>query len=130
LLLCAFIPAFAQRATALDAASIDCLSCHDGALATDSTVVTVCSEPDCDHPLGVDYRVLSAMNHGLKPTVLLDPQIKLVDNATIGCTTCHVPYQQSNHVTLSTLRGMFPEPDPMLSVDNTGSGLCLGCHDK
>lgn len=128
--LCAFFPSFAHRAAALDKASIDCLSCHDGALAPDSTVVTVCSEPDCDHPLGVDYRLLAVMNHGLKPAGLLDPQIKLVNNATIGCTTCHVPYKQSNHVTLSTLRGLFPDPDPMLSVDNSGSGLCLGCHDK
>src|SRR4030065_32692 len=98
LLVCAFFPAFAHRAAALDKASIDCLSCHDGALASDSTVVTVCSEPDCDHPLGVDYRLISVMNHGLKPVGLLDPNIKLADNAPIGCTTCHGPYQQKKQV--------------------------------
>ena len=130
LLVCAFFPALAHRAEALDKASIECLSCHDGALAPDSMVVTVCSEPECDHPLGVDYRLISVMNHGLRPASLLDPNIKLADNATIGCTTCHVPYKQKDHVTLSTLRSMFPEPDPMLSVDNRGSGLCLGCHYK
>lgn len=130
LLFFAFLPAFAQKAAALDNATIECLSCHDGALATDSTVITVCSNPDCDHPLGVDYRIISTMNYGLKPASLLDPNIKLANNATIGCTTCHVPYKKKDHATLSALRALYPEPDPMLTVDNTESGLCFGCHYK
>jgi len=131
LLLFVFVPLFAGKAVALDNKSIECLSCHDAALATDSTIITVCSAPDCDHPLGVDYNFASMTNFGLKSPTLLDPNIKLAYNTDIACTSCHVPYKQSDHVTLSTLRGLYPnDPDPMLTVDNTASGLCFGCHYK
>lgn len=115
---------------ALDPATIECLSCHDAALATDSTVLTVCAEPGCDHPFGVDYVFLASSNFGLKPPGSLDPAIQLA-GTSIGCGTCHVPYSSLNHTLLSSMRDQYPaSPDPMLALDNRDSGLCLGCHLK
>lgn len=114
----------------LDPDSIECMSCHDAAVATDVTL-QVCSLPDCDHPVGVDYVMAASSNHGLKQPFDLDPSIKLVNNS-VGCTTCHVPYSPDDHTILSTMRGtVYPEsPDPMLVMDNRISELCLGCHRK
>lgn len=114
----------------LDPDSAQCLSCHDAAFASDVTL-TVCSLPNCDHPLGVDYVMASSGNHGLRQPFDLDPSIKLVNN-NIGCTTCHVPYSVDDHSILSAMRKtVYPEsPDPMLVMDNRISELCLGCHIK
>lgn len=117
-------------ATALDRESLECLGCHDAALATDVTL-QICSEPNCDHPLGIDYRMLSMSNHGLKSVSSLPQPIKLVNNSTIGCTTCHAPFKQNDHSILSSMRNLYPGiPDPMLVMDNRQSELCFGCHLK
>lgn len=122
---------FGSASEALDPVSIECLSCHDAALATDSTVLTVCAEPGCDHPFGVDYVYLSSRNLGLRSPFMLDPALQLAGGSAIGCGTCHVPYSSLNHTSLSNLRSLYPrQADPMLSMDNRGSRLCLGCHDK
>ncbi len=124
-------PFLAGKAQGLDSESIECLSCHDAALATDTDIITVCPEPDCNHPIGTDYIYSSSTNHGLKPAYMLDPAIKLVNGNNIGCGTCHVSYSSLNHALLSSLRSQYPaSPDPMLTVDNRISGLCFGCHDK
>ncbi len=115
---------------ALDRESLECLSCHDAAVATDVTF-QICSEPNCDHPFGIDYRTLSLMNKGLKSPAMLPQPIKLVNNETIGCGTCHVPFKKQDHSILSSMRNLYPEiPDPMLVMDNRQSQLCFGCHSK
>lgn len=58
-----FLPAMS---TAIDKESIECLGCHDAAIATDVTL-QVCSQSNCDHPFGVDYSVLAKVNRGLHP---------------------------------------------------------------
>lgn len=116
--------------SALDRESIECLSCHDAAIATDVTL-QVCSEPNCDHPFGVDYSAIAGTNRGLNPVNALPQPIKLVNNKTIGCGTCHVPYKVNDHSLLSGLRNLYPGmPDPMLVMDNRQSELCFGCHSK
>jgi hypothetical protein len=116
--------------TALDRDTLECLGCHDAAVATDVTL-QVCSEPNCDHPFGIDYLSLSSENRGLRPPSLLPQPIKLVDNSSIGCGTCHVPYNLGDHSILSSMRNLYPEiPDPMLVMDNRQSQLCFGCHKK
>jgi len=114
----------------LDPDSAQCLSCHDASIATDVTL-QVCSLPNCDHPLGVDYVLASSSNFGLKKPLNLDPSITLVNNS-IGCTTCHVPYSVADHTILTAMRKtVYPaSPDPMLVMDNRKSELCLGCHIK
>src|SRR3990170_3603683 len=115
---------------AMDRESMECLGCHDAAVATDVTF-QVCSEPDCDHPFGIDYRSLSFSNHGLKSPNMLPQPIKLVNNSAIGCGTCHVPFKSQDHSILSSMRNLYPEiPDPMLVMDNRQSQLCFGCHTK
>ncbi|MBI2400390.1 MAG: hypothetical protein HYV23_04945 [Deltaproteobacteria bacterium] len=119
-----------QISTAMDRESLECLGCHDAAVATDVTL-QVCSEPNCDHPFGIDYRALSLSNHGLKSPNMLPQPIKLVNNSTIGCGTCHVPFKSQDHSILSSMRNLYPEiPDPMLVIDNRQSQLCFGCHTK
>lgn len=119
-----------RAAGPIDRSSIECLSCHDAALAMDSTIITVCPYPGCDHPIGVNYLISSMENPSLKPAHQLDPAVELPGNM-IGCTSCHVPYSEQNHTLLSSMRTSDPLiPDPMLSVSNLGSGLCLECHRK
>lgn len=114
----------------LDTESQNCLSCHDASVATDVTL-QVCSEPDCDHPIGVNYVWASSQNPGLRAPILLNPNIRLVDGGSIGCGTCHVPYNSADHSALSTQRAQYPDiPDPMLVIDNRRSELCLACHIK
>lgn len=113
----------------LDSESIECLSCHDGGAASDITF-EACMLFGCEHPLGVDYVMLSASNRGLRSPAALPPTIKLIGNS-IGCGTCHVPYQDSDHAVLSSMRNLIPEiADPMLVMDNRKSELCFGCHIK
>ncbi|MCC6502488.1 MAG: hypothetical protein IT362_05055 [Deltaproteobacteria bacterium] len=115
---------------ALDRESLECLGCHDAAVATDVTL-QVCSEPNCDHPFGIDYRNISSSNKGLKSPLMLPQSIKLVNNKDIGCGTCHVPFKQQDHSILSNMRNLYPTiPDPMLVMDNRKSELCFGCHTK
>ncbi len=124
-------PSMAHALGPLDMESVECLSCHDAALAVDASIITVCSDPDCDHPIGVNYPILSATNGGLNPIHTLDPAIKLAGGGNIGCTSCHVPYSSQNHTLLSSMRTTDPQtPDPMLAVSNIGSALCFECHRK
>lgn len=125
-----FLAWFASPSIALDRESLECLGCHDAAVATDVTL-QVCSEPNCDHPFGVDYRNISSSNKGLKSPLMLPQPIKLVNNNDIGCGTCHVPFKQQDHSILSSMRNLYPEiADPMLVMDNRQSQLCFGCHTK
>jgi hypothetical protein len=115
----------------LDPDSAQCLSCHDATIAKDVTL-QVCSLPDCDHPIGVDYMSAASTNKGLRQPGNLDPSITLVVGSSVGCTTCHVPYTEADHTILTAMRRtVYPaSPDPMLVMDNRKSELCLGCHIK
>ncbi|MEE9543232.1 MAG: hypothetical protein V3V95_05570 [Thermodesulfobacteriota bacterium] len=103
----------------LDPDSARCIDCHesyvDGALPG-----RVCHSAGCNHPVGLDYAGLAADNPGYNNAELLDPAMKLT-GGVMGCTTCHVP----KHKPMTTGSG-----DPLLSVDNRGSALCLQCHIK
>ena len=119
----------AARAVALDAESEECIKCHKTTVGGGTTSL-VCHEGGCDHPIGVDYVALASKDPTLRDPSKLDPGIRLFDGK-IGCGTCHVPYDRTNHLELSKKRSQMPAiPDPMLSVDNTGSGLCMACHLK
>lgn len=114
----------------LDPDSEQCLSCHRDAAMTEGPLILVCHMGECDHPIGIDYMEAFQKKGGFRNPSLLDKAMKLTDNR-IGCTTCHVPYNEYDHLMLSKKRGTDPNiPDPMLSVDNRGSGLCLQCHMK
>lgn len=115
-------PAFALTGaptSGLDAESFECVSCHQDSITVNEPL-QVCHQGECDHPVGVSYTSFSSRNRGLTPVEGLDPAIKLIDGK-MGCLTCHAPYVPTDHEKTG---------NSMLSVDNTGSGLCVACHRK
>ena len=105
-----------------------CLSCHDGATAVDSFAggpdsPSVYAETSLgtdlrdDHPIGVQYPADGFAD--FKPRANLPP-VKLITwggkSDRVECTSCHEPHSDDF--------GMF------LRMDNTGSALCLQCHDE
>ena len=106
-----------------------CLSCHDGVTAVDAfgggpespsqyaTESSLGTDLRDDHPIGVQYPPDGYA--GFKPRATLPP-VKLVAWGgkidRVECTSCHEPHSDDF--------GMF------LRMDNTGSALCLQCHDK
>lgn len=104
------LPSQAEGAT-LDTESTRCMSCHHENAPYDTA----------------DHHPLRVVNSKMAS---LDPSIRLIDGR-IGCGTCHVPYAEANHQTLSDERSAFPSvPDPLLVMDNRRSELCLECHVK
>jgi predicted CXXCH cytochrome family protein len=108
----------------VDAVSRGCLSCHDGSIGPNETVNAGTWEhgrplsrfdPRGIHPIGVDYQNSWARKRGgLRPIAAVNPVIKLIDGK-VGCSSCHDPYSKQSK---------------KLVMANTGSRLCLGCHDK
>jgi hypothetical protein len=106
----------------LDVGSAECVVCHQDSITVNEPL-QVCHQGDCDHLSGSTYASFSSKNRGLVPPERLDPAIKLVDGK-IGCLSCHTPYIAADHEIVAAAN------DPMLSVENTGSGLCAACHRK
>jgi predicted CXXCH cytochrome family protein len=104
----------------IDDNSRECLSCHDGIFS---------SAPETElgglnwehgkgiglsHPVGVDYESVQLSKPGeYHPRQRLDPRLTLV-NGKIGCETCH------NH---------YSKKFKHLVMENSGSRLCLSCHN-
>lgn len=125
------------------AASKACLSCHDGTVAIDAfggsagtTGNTVTghdllgTDLSNDHPISFTYDTTLANNDG----GLFDPATQTVsvlsnktirDGMLIGdkveCGSCHDVHKT---------KGYSPSSSKLLLVSNSGSGLCLTCHNK
>jgi len=113
----------------LDGESRKCLECHEG-YYHEGPPPGVSHGDGAEHAIAVDYAQLSSTNPSLEDPSALDPALRLFDGM-IGCATCHVPYNEYDHLMLSKKRAEEPDiPDPMLVMDNTGSALCTGCHLK
>jgi predicted CXXCH cytochrome family protein len=108
----------------IDKISQQCLSCHDGSVGTDLTAQVSAGswkhgstfssqDPQGSHPIGVKYRA-AAKRGGFQPLVMLDKKIRLIEGR-VGCPSCHDPYSKERFY---------------LVMANTGSRLCLQCHDK
>lgn len=104
-----------------DAQTRQCLSCHDGAMASESTNTTPWSrvrgytgDAGRNHPVGVRYTGVSRPGHlsPLRPSSLLPREVPLI-GGKVGCTSCHNLYAGSRH---------------LLTVPIRGSQLCLTCH--
>ena len=126
-----------------DQVSRMCLSCHDGTVALDSfggTSGTSFIPGDAnlginltdDHPVGSDAEYPPSPQPSwwagaFKDPTALPSAIRLKDwtnpsNAVrkvVGCTTCHNAHN----------RGNFGN-GAMLTMSNSASALCLGCHIK
>jgi predicted CXXCH cytochrome family protein len=82
-----------------------CLNCHDGASA---------ALIHRSHPVDISYLFAQIRSNGkLKPPTALNPAIYLKDDQLI-CVSCHHPESQN---------------PAKLVMDNTGSMLCLACHN-
>jgi predicted CXXCH cytochrome family protein len=112
-----------------------CLSCHDGTIALGSVsssttplsmqngVTTMPTGPNNlgsdlsgDHPISFVYdEALAAKDPQIKDPATLTGKVKLDHENRLQCTTCHDPHDNQF--------GNF------LVMDNTGSVLCLACHD-
>lgn len=123
------------------ASSKACLSCHDGTVAENSfggIVGTVFmsgskmlgTDLSNDHPISFTYDAALATTDG----GLNNPTIKTVadlggktikDGMLIGdkveCSSCHDVHKN---------KGYAPSSSKLLLVNNSGSGLCLTCHNK
>lgn len=112
-----------------------CLSCHDGTVALgmvssrstpiqmQSGVTTLPPGPSRlgtdlsdDHPVSITYdNGLASANGQLRPPGTLTDKVRLDHNRQMQCTSCHDSHDNKY--------GKF------LVQDNTGSALCITCHD-
>ncbi|MBI2412264.1 MAG: hypothetical protein HYV24_03545 [Deltaproteobacteria bacterium] len=115
-------PSFSWAAPAIDKASVECMECHEEVEGTFQHT------GDTGHAVGVDYSLAASRNPGLVKPANIDPAIRLADN-NISCVTCHKPYDEATHESLAAERASSAV-DPLLSVDNSKSGLCTACHAK
>ncbi|MFT5123256.1 MAG: putative CXXCH cytochrome family protein [Verrucomicrobiales bacterium] len=117
--------------------SLLCLSCHDGTVARDSfggntgtrfispgSTSHIGTDLRDDHPVSFTFNTALATADGglhdpatqstaLGGTIASD----FLFNGRVECSSCHDVHNQQNNAGL-------------LWVDNTGSALCLTCHDK
>lgn len=104
----------------LDPITLECLSCHDGVIASDASYKIIGGEAvtyerdGLSHPIGMDYRSAALHDRELRPLEALSPYIALYDGK-VGCASCHNPYSSQHR---------------MLTMNNSGSALCLECHVK
>ncbi len=100
----------------IDDLSVECISCHDGALSKSVNIGMGSfshGSGGSGHPIGVDY--LEGYAKGDMAEIQdLDVNIKFYDGK-IGCGTCHNMYSRERY---------------LLAKSNNGSGLCLECHRK
>ena len=106
----------------LDAHTRRCLTCHDGASATESDNITPWTrsrgypgDRGRNHPVGVRYDGLRRSKglSPLRPVSLLPREVALPDGK-VGCLSCHNLYAGGRY---------------LLSVPIQVSVLCLTCHD-
>jgi len=117
-----------------------CLGCHDGTIAVDSYggatgtnfmgagifSATAAFGPDLsnDHPVGITYDDVADTE--LNPTttpvtfgVGSGTVADMLQAGMIECASCHDVHNSISEGNTT-----------LLNVDNTGSGLCLACHNK
>lgn len=123
-----------------DSISLFCMSCHDGVTTIGAmhNVPTTGSEPltaiagaanigstgkilTDDHPVGFDYNTAATEDTGLRTKA--NALTSLGGNAFFGaagnnieCSSCHKVHDNANA--------------PFLRISNSGSALCLACHNK
>lgn len=108
-----------------------CLSCHDGSVAIDSYGTRtgtnmMTGNPDLgsdlsnDHPISFTFdAALVSLDAGLNPITSAFGSKTIADylfEGKVECGTCHEPHDGSK--------------SRFLRIANTGSALCLTCHNK
>lgn len=104
----------------LDSESRNCMSCHDGAAASDAgshAVRFADDRPAADHPVGIPMKNSlrsEPSDFKLANVNRLDKRLRLV-NGSVGCGSCHSVYSAER---------------AQLAIPNRGSKLCLSCHTQ
>jgi predicted CXXCH cytochrome family protein len=112
--------------------SLLCLSCHDGSVALDAlggaagaggsipAASQVGTDLSYDHPISIDY---NSGDTGLNADSTVVPAlggatiaVGMLFGGDVECASCHDPHDATN--------------PPFLVMANTGSALCLTCHNK
>lgn len=115
--------AYGARGVELSAASLLCLSCHDGTVATDVLAgphAMTWTERNAagarggltSHPVGTPYP--AARDGYASSAAVVAAGLPLADGR-LQCTTCHDPHNTGGHAGL-------------LVISNQRSRLCLTCH--
>lgn len=117
-----------------------CLSCHDGTVAVAGTTYIANASPNWilydggaavggrgtgnpsnglkgSHPIAVNYATVRANQTANYNDITANANVKLDASGKMQCTSCHNP-----HNLAGTTR--------MLVMANTGSQLCLQCHNR
>lgn len=106
-----------SRNRSLDSASIYCLSCHDGATASDvSVTIGKTNLSEHSHSIGISYKYASLGNNDFYKINQVPSDVLFVEGR-VGCLSCH----DVNPINKKTSH---------LSQGNDGSALCLSCHNK
>ena len=112
----------ARNSGSIDAQTRACMSCHDGASASESNNPTpetmgrsYAGDRRRDHPVGMDYRPEKFVDGDvpLRPRATLPAEVQLPEGK-VSCVSCH---------------NIYADTDYMLTVPVRGSKLCLTCHD-
>jgi len=106
---------------ALDTASLQCLSCHDGVTAQETGYTTAgghgggrLDDAARNHPVGIRYGTLRRdQGTRLRGVSSLPPQVRLPDGR-VSCISCH---------------NLYGNDAKLLSVPLEGSALCFSCHE-
>jgi predicted CXXCH cytochrome family protein len=101
--------------------STNCLTCHDGSVASDVghdglSAAARFGGPSfgqAGHPISIEYRADGANGPPLHMPGMLDDRIRLIKDR-VECASCHSPYARS---------------PGLLVMSNDRSSLCLSCHD-
>ena len=101
----------------LDSLSRECMACHGdsgdgGMVSINARGVLLHGGGGANHPIGVDYAKASR-SASYRPAQLLKKEI-LLPEGKVACVSCHVVYSKDHGG---------------LVMSNTGSRLCMECHD-
>jgi len=90
----------------------DCLSCHDGLVATEIKLSTKIGNYFCNHPVNRDYPPAGKIDAYKPEEQVTSAGIKLV-NGQVSCISCHNLNNREKY---------------QLAVPLDNSNLCFSCH--
>lgn len=95
--------------------SRNCLSCHDGSIATDVSGKSMTGARNvASHGTGTSYPGGGNAALGLKPRPRLEAALRLPADR-VACITCH---------------SMYSHEKKLVVKSNANSALCLSCHEQ
>lgn len=103
----------------LDSESVTCMSCHDGATASDAgshhSPAAMGDKFPADHPIGISLEARNPDREEgtIKPVRSIDKRVRLF-RGTVGCGSCHSVYSKQAD---------------LLVMSNQRSALCQACHE-